>query len=63
MPASTTPLVGIAMGSESDLPIMEEAAHVLEEFGVPYEIRVLSAHRTPHRMLEYARTAHTRGSR
>jgi len=61
MPASTTPLVGIAMGSESDLPVMEEAAHVLEEFGVPYEIRVLSAHRTPHRMLEYARMAHTRG--
>ncbi len=61
MPAATTPLVGIAMGSESDLPVMEEATHVLEEFGVPYEIRVLSAHRTPHRMLEYARTAHTRG--
>lgn len=49
------------MGSESDLPVMEEAARVLEEFGVPYEIRVLSAHRTPHRMLEYARTAHPRG--
>lgn len=49
------------MGSESDLSVMEEAAHLLEEFGVPYEIRVLSAHRTPHRMLEYARTAHMRG--
>ncbi len=61
MPASAQPLVGIAMGSESDLPVMEEAAHVLEAFEVPYEIRVLSAHRTPHRMLEYARTAHTRG--
>lgn len=61
MPVSPTPLVGIAMGSESDLSVMEEAAHLLEEFGVPYEIRVLSAHRTPHRMLEYARTAHMRG--
>ncbi|SHK91146.1 5-(carboxyamino)imidazole ribonucleotide mutase [Rhodothermus profundi] len=61
MPAAATPLVGIAMGSESDLPVMEEAAHVLDAFEVPYEIRVLSAHRTPHRMLEYARTAHTRG--
>ncbi|MDQ7040674.1 MAG: 5-(carboxyamino)imidazole ribonucleotide mutase [Rhodothermus sp.] len=61
MPASAQPLVGIAMGSESDLPVMEEAAHVLEAFEVPYEIRVLSAHRTPHRMLEYARTAHSRG--
>jgi len=49
------------MGSESDLPIMEEATNVLEAFEVPYEIRVLSAHRTPHHMLEYARTAHLRG--
>jgi 5-(carboxyamino)imidazole ribonucleotide mutase len=61
MPASPNPLVGIAMGSESDLPIMEEATNVLEAFEVPYEIRVLSAHRTPHHMLEYARTAHLRG--
>ncbi len=49
------------MGSESDLPIMEEATTVLEAFEVPYEIRVLSAHRTPHHMLEYAQTAHLRG--
>jgi 5-(carboxyamino)imidazole ribonucleotide mutase len=55
------PLVGIAMGSESDLPVMEEAAAALREFGVPFEIRVLSAHRTPDHMAEYARTAHERG--
>lgn len=55
------PIVGIAMGSESDLPVMEDAINILNEFGVPYEARVLSAHRTPHVMAEYARTAHTRG--
>jgi len=55
------PLVGIAMGSESDLPIMEEAADVLREFDVAFESRVLSAHRTPDHMAEYARTAHERG--
>ena len=55
------PLVGIAMGSESDLPVMEDAINILNEFSVPYEARVLSAHRTPHVMAEYARTAHTRG--
>lgn len=49
------------MGSESDLPVMEEAAVALREFGVPFEIRVLSAHRTPDHMAEYARTAHERG--
>jgi 5-(carboxyamino)imidazole ribonucleotide mutase len=49
------------MGSESDLPVMQEAARLLDEFGVSYEIRVLSAHRTPRTMLEYAEAAHTRG--
>lgn len=58
-----TPLVGIAMGSESDLSVMEDAALVLNDFGVPYESRVLSAHRTPDVMAEYGRTAHTRGIR
>ncbi len=57
------PLVGIAMGSESDLPTMQAAADVLEEFGVPYEMRVLSAHRTPDRMTDYARAARGRGLR
>ncbi len=55
------PLVGIAMGSESDLPVMQEAAEIMREFGVPFEIRVLSAHRTPRAMLEYAEAAHERG--
>lgn len=51
------------MGSESDLPVMEEAADVLDQFGVAYEMRVLSAHRTPNAMHEYARTAEERGLR
>ncbi len=49
------------MGSDSDLPVMEDAADTLDEFGVSYEMRVLSAHRTPARMKEYAETAHERG--
>ena len=57
------PLVGIAMGSSSDLSVLGGAAEVLERFGVPHELRVLSAHRTPDRMAEYARTAHERGLR
>lgn len=61
MPSSPTPLVGIAMGSESDLRVMREAAEVLQDFEVPFEIRVLSAHRTPAIMQEYAVTAHERG--
>ncbi|HMB91908.1 MAG TPA: 5-(carboxyamino)imidazole ribonucleotide mutase [Rhodothermales bacterium] len=61
MPASSNMLVGIAMGSESDLPVMREAAEVLQDFEVPFEIRVLSAHRTPAIMQDYAQTAHERG--
>ncbi len=53
--------VGIIMGSKSDLPIMSEAAKALEELGVSYELTVVSAHRTPHRMLEYAENARQRG--
>lgn len=53
--------VGIAMGSESDLPVMQEAAQVLRDFGVAHEVRVLSAHRTPRAMLEYAESAQPRG--
>jgi 5-(carboxyamino)imidazole ribonucleotide mutase len=49
------------MGSDSDWPTMRAAAEVLAEYGVPHEVRVLSAHRTPERMAEYARTAHERG--
>jgi phosphoribosylaminoimidazole carboxylase len=55
------PLVGIIMGSDSDLPTMSAAAEVLESFGVPLEISVVSAHRTPERMVEYARSAAGRG--
>lgn len=58
---STTPVVGIVMGSDTDLMVMREAADVCEEFGVPHEIRVVSAHRTPADMAEYGSTAHQRG--
>ena len=57
------PLVGIIMGSDSDLPTMKEAAAVLEEFGVPYEVRVTSAHRTPRTMAAYASSAQRHGIR
>ncbi len=57
------PLVGIVMGSDSDWPTMEPAAEALAEFDVPYEVGVVSAHRTPRRMLEYAETAAERGLR
>lgn len=56
-----SPVVGIVMGSESDLPIMQEAAEVCREFHIPYEMRVLSAHRTPWDMAWYGKTAHRRG--
>ncbi len=55
------PVVGIIMGSNSDLDTMQHAADVLDELGVPYEMKVVSAHRTPDRMFEYAETAEERG--
>ena len=55
------PLVGIIMGSDSDLPVMKGAADMLSEFGIPYELTVVSAHRTPQRMIRYAETASSRG--
>ena len=55
------PLVGIIMGSDSDLAVMQEAAKVLKQFEIPYEIGVYSAHRSPHRTLEYVRSARERG--
>ncbi len=55
------PLVGIVMGSDSDLPVMTETAKRLKEFGIPYEIEITSAHRSPIRTSEYARSAGTRG--
>src|SRR3954468_14763598 len=57
------PVVGLAMGSDSDWPVMEAAGKALEEFGVPYEADVVSAHRMPVQMIEYGRTAHDRGLR
>ena len=57
------PIVGIVMGSDSDWPMMEAAAQALEEFGVPWEAHVVSAHRTPRRMLDYAESAAGRGLR
>jgi 5-(carboxyamino)imidazole ribonucleotide mutase len=62
MPAKTSaPLIGIIMGSKSDWPTLKHAADVLDELGVRYEARVVSAHRTPERLYEYARTAKARG--
>ncbi|MDO5510217.1 MAG: 5-(carboxyamino)imidazole ribonucleotide mutase [Weeksellaceae bacterium] len=55
------PSVGIIMGSQSDLPVMQAAAEILRELGVSYELTVVSAHRTPERMFDYARTASSRG--
>jgi 5-(carboxyamino)imidazole ribonucleotide mutase len=58
-----SPLVAIVMGSDSDLPTLAPAAQVCEEFGIPYLLQILSAHRTPEAMVEFARSAHTRGIR
>lgn len=55
------PLVGIIMGSDSDLPVMRAAAEILTELGVPYEMTIVSAHRTPGRLYDYARNARERG--
>lgn len=54
-------LVGVIMGSSSDLPVMQAAADILTELGVPHEVRIVSAHRTPDRMFAYARAARERG--
>lgn len=61
MSASAQPLVGVVMGSRSDWETMQHACAILEQFGVPYEKRVTSAHRTPELMAEYGRTAKARG--
>ncbi|PUB26733.1 5-(carboxyamino)imidazole ribonucleotide mutase [Elizabethkingia sp. YR214] len=53
-------MIGIIMGSQSDLPIMEQAANFLNDLGIPYELTVVSAHRTPERMFEYAKSAKQR---
>ena len=59
----TKSLVGIIMGSKSDWPTMEEAAKMLDEFGIAYEVEVVSAHRTPDKMMKYAESAKGRGLR
>ena len=61
MPETALPLVGIVMGSDSDWPKIKAAASALDEFGVPYEVRVMSAHRTPEVVRQYATTAASRG--
>lgn len=57
------PVVGIIMGSDSDLPVMQDAAEMLDTFAVDYELTIVSAHRTPDRLYEYARSARQRGLR
>lgn len=57
----STPLVGIIMGSDSDLKVMVNAANIMKQFNIPFEIKVVSAHRTPERMFEYAKSARSRG--
>ena len=61
MPNSKSPIIGIVMGSDSDWPIMKLAAEVLDEFDVEYESKIVSAHRTPDEMYEYADNAKNRG--
>ena len=56
----SSPLVSIIMGSDSDLPIMKQASEILAHFGIPFEITIVSAHRTPERMFEFAKNAHKR---
>ena len=58
---SDSPVVGVVMGSDSDLPVMQSAVDVLGELGVPHEVRVTSAHRTPEEMIEYGKDAAGRG--
>ena len=63
MTANTVPLVSVIMGSQSDWPVMHHAAMTLEELGVPHEVRIVSAHRTPERLVEHAKMARSRGVR
>ena len=57
------PVIGIIMGSDSDLPVMVEAAKILDQFEIPYELTIVSAHRTPHRLYTYAEEAKDKGLR
>ncbi len=62
-PEAEAPVVGVVMGSDSDWNVMADAAAALTEFGIPHEVEVVSAHRTPEKMIDYGRTAHDRGIR
>ncbi|MFI5173014.1 MAG: 5-(carboxyamino)imidazole ribonucleotide mutase [Chitinophagales bacterium] len=59
--SNKNPVVSIIMGSDSDLNVMKDAAEILEQFGIAFEVKIVSAHRTPKRMMDYALAAHTRG--
>lgn len=59
-PKLQTMIVGIIMGSDSDLPVMQSAAEILKEFEIKFEVTIVSAHRTPERMFEYAKSAQSR---
>jgi 5-(carboxyamino)imidazole ribonucleotide mutase len=61
MPSPSAPLIGIIMGSKSDWPTLKHAADVLDELGIRHEVRIVSAHRTPDRLYEYAKAAKSRG--
>ncbi|MEE1619942.1 5-(carboxyamino)imidazole ribonucleotide mutase [Zafaria sp. Z1313] len=61
--STASPLVGVVMGSDSDWPVMRLAAEALEEFGIPFEVDVVSAHRMPEEMIDYGKQAHARGLR
>ena len=61
MADSAAPVIGVIMGSDSDYSVMEDAVAVLREFGIPHEVEVVSAHRTPEKMVDYARSAAGRG--
>ncbi|RFA16524.1 5-(carboxyamino)imidazole ribonucleotide mutase [Subtercola boreus] len=61
--SSEQPVVGVVMGSDSDFSVMEGAVAVLKEFGIAHEVQVVSAHRTPEKMIDYGRTARVRGLR
>jgi 5-(carboxyamino)imidazole ribonucleotide mutase len=55
------PLISIVMGSDSDLPVMNQAAEILKQFEIPFELDIVSAHRTPEKMFDFAKEAHARG--
>lgn len=63
MAKNRSALIGIIMGSDSDYPVLQEAGALLEEFGVPFEVQIVSAHRTPDYMARYAKQAHRKGLR